>query len=88
MHTCVGWIHFAFFGVCDVLQFVVVIVYSAVFYGHESIYSTMVTRHFDWTTSRRGGLRFGTGRYLRGEQAVSRGRSRTCEAVNGGRPAE
>ena len=36
------------------------------------------------TTPRRGGLRFGTARQFRAEQAVPRGRSKIFKAVNGG----
>ena len=50
-------------------------VYSVVFYGHSS---SMV---FVCTTPRQGGLRFGTARQFRGEQAVPRGRSRILKAV-------
>ena len=63
-----------FVGVCDDLQLVVVMgtaVLCSIVTAVYLVYSTIV---FIWTTPRRGGLRFGTARLIRAEQAVPRGR--------------
>ena len=64
---------------------VVVMCIPVVFHGHNSLheYSTMVTRHFDSTNPRGGGLRIGTGRQFRAEKAVPRAGSSSFKAVNG-----
>ena len=72
-----------FFGVCDMLQ-LGVLMCTSVFYmdGHSGLSSTMVCI---CTTPCRGGLRFGTARLIRAEQAAPGGRSLRFQAVKGGR---
>ena len=87
MHTCVRRFHFFFFGVCDVLELLVVMC-TLLFSMVTAVYTARTTwSHGISSAPPRVEVLSGlvrTARQVCAEQAVPQGRSRSFKTVNGG----